>query len=87
MIYGRTHLHEFTRDDGSVVVIEHKRSPYFPGYGPSWNDPGCPPEGGDIAEWEVDGGTIILTGDEVERAEREIYALPWDPYEDRYDDC
>ena len=36
-------------------------------------------EGGDIAEWEVDGGTIILTGDEAERAEREIYALPWDP--------
>ena len=86
MIHGRTHLYEFTRDDGSVVVIEYKRAPYYPGHGPSWNDPGCPPEGGEIEEWEADNGDVTLTDAEAERAEREIYDLPWDPYEDDFDE-
>lgn len=78
MIYGRTNTHLFTRDDGSVVVIEYKLSPYYGGSGPSWNDPGSPPEGGEITDWEVDNGTITLTEAEGERAESEIYALPLD---------
>ena len=77
MIYGKTNLHEFTRDDGSVVVIEYKRSPYYGGSGPSWNDPGEPPSGGEITDWEVDNGTVTLTEAEAERAEAEIYKLPW----------
>lgn len=87
MIPGPTHLHEFERDNGDIVVIEYKINPFDPGvsYGPPES---CyPPEGGDIADWEVDGGKVELTEAEAERAEKEIYANPPDPYDamdDRY---
>lgn len=86
MIYGRTHLHEFTRDDGSVVVIEYKRSDYHPAVMPDFNDPGSPADGGEITALEVDNGTVTLTEAEYDRAEREIYDLPWDAYEAEYYD-
>ena len=85
MIYGRTHLHEFTRDDDSTVLIEFKRTPYFGATGPSWNDPGSPAEGGDVEEWEVEDG-VTLTDAEAERAQDELNALPFDPYEEDYCD-
>ena len=85
MLYGRTHLHEFTRDDGTEVVIEYKRDPYFPAVMPSWNDAGSPAEGGCISAMEVDHGAVVMTEAEYDRAETEIYALAWDPYDDEGD--
>ena len=85
MLHGRTHLHEFTRDDGSVAVIEYKLSPYYGGSGPTWNDPGSPPEGGEITDWEIDGGATRLSDAEAERAEHEIYNIPPDHFGDDED--
>lgn len=86
MIHGRTHLHEFKRDDGSIILIEYKRNPYFGATGPSWNDPGSPAEGGDVAEWEADDG-VTLSAAEEERATDELNAIPFDPYEEDYGDA
>lgn len=77
MLKGRTHFYEFIRDDEeTTVTIEYKFSRYYPATGPSWNDPGSPAEGGEIEDWEVDGGKVTLTDAEAERAQAEIYALP-----------
>lgn len=88
ILFGRTYWYEFTRDDGAEVSINYKLAPYFSGYGPSWDDPGCPPEGGEIEDWIIyaegggEGGQITLTDAEASRAEAEIYALPWNPYDE-----
>jgi hypothetical protein len=85
MLHGRTHLYEFTRDDGTEVCIEYKRTPYDPGntYGPAEN---CyPPEGGNVEDWEVDNGKTVLTEAEAERAQDELDALPFED-DDDYDD-
>ena len=70
------HYHDFERDDGSVIVIKYRRSRYYPASGPSWNDPGCPAEGGTIED--LDCGPVTLTDAELDRAEAEIYATPVD---------
>lgn len=93
MLHGRTHLYEFTRDDGTEAVIEYKRTPYDPGctYGPAEN---CyPAEGGGIEDWEVDNGKTVLTEAEALRAQDELDAMPFEvdyddgpDYSDYYDD-
>lgn len=77
MIYGHTQLHEFIRDDGTIVVIEYKRSRYDPGVSSGPPEICYPPEGGAIEDWEVDNGKVTLTDAEAARAEEEIYETPW----------
>lgn len=86
MIHGRTHLYEFTRDDGTISVIEYKCSPYEPGYTFGPPEICYPPEGGELEEWEADNGETVLTDAEAERLETEIMALPPDRYEEDYGD-
>ena len=91
MIHGSTWLHEFTRDDGSIVVIEYNRTPYDAGCSSGLPENCYPPEGGDIDEWEVtaeNGKQVELTDAEARRAEDEINADfdPMDLYYEEYDE-
>lgn len=84
------------RDDGTEVVVEFTQGPYYPATGPSWDDPGSPAEGGEIAIVDVyfNGETIEVTEAERQRFYDELYRMPpheyeLDPdrlYEERRDD-
>jgi hypothetical protein len=80
----RTHTMLFERDDETEVVIKYRLNPYDPGVLSGPAEQCYPPEGGDIADWEVDGGGE-LTEAEIERMVREIYANQPDDDDDRAD--